>query len=269
MAMADGESWIQKYARPLWENEAARFDFMAYTLLISGLFTCVSLQFVSAPYGRYSRSGWGFEIPGRFAWLVQELPALVVPLLLLVFSDCPQSGQWRNQVVLGLFLIHYFQRTFVFSLLIRGGRPTPVVTFLMALSFCVFNGYLQGAYILRRADLSSLSDLQFYAGVLIFLSGMLINLHSDHILRNLRKEGEKGYTIPYGGMFEFVSGANFFGECLEWSGFAIMCGTFPAIAFAVFTVGNIGPRACQHHKWYQEKFEDYPKTRKALIPFIL
>ena len=51
-----------------------------------------------------------------------------------------------------------------------------------------------------------------------------------------------------GGMFEYVSGANFFGESLEWSGFALMCGTLPALAFAVFTVCNIGPRACQHHR---------------------
>ena len=32
----------------------------------------------------------------------------------------------------------------------------------------------------------------------MFLSGMAINIHSDHILRNLRKPGEKGYKIPKG-----------------------------------------------------------------------
>lgn len=32
----------------------------------------------------------------------------------------------------------------------------------------------------------------------MFLSGMIINLHSDSILRNLRKPGESGYKIPYG-----------------------------------------------------------------------
>ncbi|MEL0238384.1 MAG: hypothetical protein VW946_02830, partial [Gammaproteobacteria bacterium] len=24
-----------------------------------------------------------------------------------------------------------------------------------------------------------------------------------------------------------------------------------------------------HHKWYQEKFSDYPKSRKAIIPGII
>ncbi len=33
--------------------------------------------------------------------------------------------------------------------------------------------------------------------------------------------------IIQGGMFEYVSGANFFGEILEWTGFAIAAWTLP------------------------------------------
>lgn len=35
-------------------------------------------------------------------------------------------------------------------------------------------------------------------GFLVFLVGMIINIHSDHILRNLRKPGEVAYRIPRG-----------------------------------------------------------------------
>ena len=51
-------------------------------------------------------------------------------------------------------------------------------------------------------------------------------------------------------MFTFVSGANFFGEIVEWSGFAVASGTLPAIAFALFTFCNIAPRAYHHHLSY-------------------
>jgi len=38
------------------------------------------------------------------------------------------------------------------------------------------------------------------------------------------------------------------------------------------SVGNVlkeaVPMVLSHHKWYQETFLDYPKNRKALIPFI-
>ena len=50
-------------------------------------------------------------------------------------------------------------------------------------------------------------------------------------------------------MFTYVSGANFFGEIVEWSGFALACWSLPSLAFATFTALNIGPRAIQHHRY--------------------
>ena len=104
----------------------------------------------------------------------------------------------------------------------------------------------------------------------MFWSGLKINWDSDDILRNLRKPGETGYKIPKGGFFDYVSGANFFGEILEWFGFAVACDfTTPACTFALCTFFNIAPRAVQHHEWYHKKFDDYAKLgRKAVIPFI-
>ena len=88
------------------------------------------------------------------------------------------------------------------------------------------------------------------------------------MLRNLRKAGETGYAIPYGGLFKWVTCPNYLGELLEWIGFAIAAWTFPAFAFAVFTFANLFPRASAHHRWYREKFPDYPKDRTAIIPFV-
>ncbi|MDH5284165.1 MAG: 3-oxo-5-alpha-steroid 4-dehydrogenase, partial [Gemmatimonadota bacterium] len=34
------------------------------------------------------------------------------------------------------------------------------------------------------------------------------------------------------------------------------------------TVANLAPRAWSHHRWYLEKFPDYPPDRKALIPHL-
>lgn len=78
-----------------------------------------------------------------------------------------------------------------------------------------------------------------------------------------------GYTIPRGGMFEYVSGANFLGEVMEWGGWALAARRLPAAAFALFTLLNIGPRAWQHHQWYRQHFgAEYPAHRRALIPFV-
>jgi 3-oxo-5-alpha-steroid 4-dehydrogenase 1 len=88
------------------------------------------------------------------------------------------------------------------------------------------------------------------------------------VLRALRKPGETGYAIPYGGLYRWVSCPNYFGELLEWIGFAIAAWTLPALAFAVFTFANLFPRALSHHRWYREKFVDYPADRKAMLPLI-
>ena len=77
-----------------------------------------------------------------------------------------------------------------------------------------------------------------------------------------------GYGIPRGGLFEYVSGANYFGEILEWTGWAVATWSPAGLAFAVFTVANLAPRARTHHAWYRKQFPDYPRKRKAIIPFI-
>ena len=113
-------------------------------------------------------------------------------------------------------------------------------------------------------------DPRFIIGVILFIGGLSINWQSDAILRSLRADGSSGYKIPHGGMFEYVSGANYFGECIEWIGYACLCWNLGALAFAFFTIANIGPRALQHHKWYKKTFGDeYPSSRKALIPYLL
>lgn len=132
--------------------------------------------------------------------------------------------------------------------------------------------YMQGRYLthFQRFEETTWLEPHFVLGVATFFVGMAINLHADTILLNLRKgDTTPGqYHIPRGGMFHFVSGANFFGEIVEWTGFAIAAWSLPAAAFAVFAFCNIGPRGAQHHAWYKKKFEDYPVRRKAVIPFI-
>merc|ERR1712196_348879 len=149
---------------------------------------------------------------------------------------------------------------------------TPVSVMFFAFVFCTINGYIQCRWLctLHAYEASWVWQPQFLVGVFTFIAGFVINNHADHILRNLRKPGDTGYYIPKGGMFSFVSGANFFGEILEWTGFAIACNSWSGLSFALATFLNTAPRGWQHHQWYLKKFkEEYPKLgRKAVIPFI-
>ena len=96
---------------------------------------------------------------------------------------------------------------------------------------------------------------------------MYINRSSDNKLISLRKEN-KEYQIPQGGMFSYISCPNHFGEIIEWFGFAIIVFNLGALSFAFWTAFNLIPRAMNHHNWYKQSFVEYPKDRKAVIPFL-
>jgi len=131
---------------------------------------------------------------------------------------------------------------------------------------------------------------QFFLGLALFVMGMGINLHSDATLRHLSKAKQQkrehqrqqkqqssyssnnntGYQIPHGGFFEYVSAPHYFGEIVEWLGFAVMnqC-SLASVAFVTFTAANLIPRGVAHHAWYRRTFaDDYPKYRRAVIPFV-
>jgi len=56
----------------------------------------------------------------------------------------------------------------------------------------------RGALLLSAYPGEFYTNMRIYGGVFLFLFGMTANIHSDHILRNLRKPGETGYKIPQG-----------------------------------------------------------------------
>ncbi|KAL2086502.1 hypothetical protein ACEWY4_017561 [Coilia grayii] len=241
----------------------------SWAFILCGVAYFFSDRRTTGTYGRYSEAGKDrWMVPARLGWFLQELPAFLVPSLLTLTTN-PRPG-WGKVLLLCTYCLHYFQRTFVYSLLIHS-KPMPARTVRSAMIFCSLCGALQGHNLLHctQYDDTWLSDVRLVTGLLIFFLGMAINIHSDCILRRLRKAGEtSGYKIPRGGVFEYVSGANYFGEIVEWYGFAMATWSLPAFSFAFFTMCSIGPRAWYHHRFYIEKFSDYPKTRKALIPFI-
>jgi 3-oxo-5-alpha-steroid 4-dehydrogenase 1 len=216
-------------------------------------------------------------ISGKIAWFTQEVWSFLIPAAWLIFYATPKQLHRvfsipANAILMSTFLLHYFNRDLIFPFRIRAGKPTPFIVWLLAAVFCVYNGYMQARYLLDEAPLDATAHLDpvFIFGMILWLAGWVINIRSDNTLISLRKPTEKkgGYKIPRGGMFEYVSAANYFGEILEWTGWAIASRSLPAVAFAIFTFANLAPRGWKHHLWYKRQFKSYPKTRRAVIPFV-
>ena len=111
-------------------------------------------------------------------------------------------------------------------------------------------------------------------GIIIYSIGTLIQHISLRQFANLRikKENCKTNTshyMPTGFMFEFISSPHYFAEILIYLGICFILEFYInlLIIFLFVTILHI-PMALQTHDWYLKTFKNYPKNRKALIPFL-
>ena len=227
------------------------------------------LFFIAAPYGRYARNGWGPRLPNWLVWLLMESVSAILMLIMFSLGKAPRT------ITLVIFLlmweVHYIHRAFIYPFSLRDKwKPMPAVISLMGAVFNLCNAYLNGHYLFdlsgSRYEADWLLKPQFVVGAVLFVIGFIINRQADHTLRGLRSEGETSYKIPNGGLYRYISCPNYFGEIVEWSGWAIATWSLPGLAFAIWTFANLAPRASAHHKWYHQNFKEYPVERKALLP---
>lgn len=234
--------------------------------LVTASYLCV----VAAPYGRHARTGYGPTLDNAISWVLMEAPAALLPLLLVAIA-----GRFDvvTLVLLAIWEAHYLQRAFVYPWLIRGrGARVPLLVPISGALFNVLNGYLNFRYLSLFAPgyaLSWLWDPRFLLGLALFVTGYAVNRRADQTLRRLRAPGETGYKIPQGGLYCWISCPNYFGELVEWCGWALLTWSLPGLFFALFTAANLVPRAVSHHRDYRRRFSDYPPARRAVVPYLL
>lgn len=251
-------------------SERDIFNIIVAIWFIMAICIFITLLFIVAPYGRHVRKGWGLTMDNKLSWIIMES---VSPL---VFALCFILGTNENTatvlILLGLWELHYLHRAFVYPFSLRSTtKRMPIVIMVSAVLFNAVNAYINGRYVFTFSTSYNdvwLTDPRFIIGVTIFVIGYIVNRRADLVLRNLRQPSEAGYKIPYGGMYRWISCPNYFGEILIWLGWAISTWSLAGLAFAVWTMANLIPRARSHHTWYQGYFPTYPQERKALIPLF-
>lgn len=250
---------------------SSTFYLLVYIWMAVAIIVFPAVLRYAAPYGRHTSRKWGPLISNNAGWVIMESPALI--LFAWFFIAGTNHKTIIPWIFFGFWVFHYINRTLIFPFRVRThGKKMPLIIVLMAIGFNLVNSYINGYYLGSLSgnyELKWMLDPRFICGVIFFISGLIINWQADNILIHLRKSGETGYLIPRGGLFTFISCPNHFGEIVEWCGFALMTWSLPGLAFAIWTIVNLLPRALHHHQWYREHFQDYPKDRKALIPYVL
>lgn len=249
------------------------FNIFLLAMTITAVVVFIALYFVTAGYGVFYNKKWGPTIPNKLGWILMESPVFIVMILLCVFSE--RNTNVVCLIFLILFEIHYFQRSFIFPFLIRGKSVMPLSVILMGVVFNTLNALMQGGWIFyvspeNMYEMQWLTTPQFIIGTMIFFAGMIVNIHSDYVIRHLRKPGDTRHYLPKKGMFKYVTSANYFGEFVEWLGFAILTWSLSGAVFALWTFANLAPRAAKIYDNYKKEFGDELDTRKVkrIIPFI-
>lgn len=247
--------------------------FQLFLGMMSGiaLLVFVSLYFVKAGYGIFRTQSWGIAINNRIAWVLMEAPVFLVMTVMWWNSD--RRNMLVPLIFFLLFQLHYFQRSFIFPLLLKGKSRMPLAIMCMGIIFNLLNGFMQGEWIFYLAPETLytadwLMTPQFTIGVLLFFIGMAINWHSDHVIRHLRKPGDTHHYLPAKGMYKYVTSGNYFGEIVEWAGWAVLTWSLSGLVFWWWTVANLVPRA--HAIWlrYKEEFGEAVGSRKRVFPFL-
>lgn len=247
------------------------YQVIAWSLLGFAPVVLLALLFRPAAYGRYAKF-IRFGLPKSIGWVVMEIPSVV--FFIVVFFSGPRCFEWVPLLLMGLFQLHYIHRALIFPFQLVGSKNQREPWSIIAMSFVfnMLNSYMIASYLSSAQSHYTdawLQDPRFISGLLLFFVGYYINRHADYTLISLRKRHPSVYSIPRAGLYRIVSCPNYLGEMMIWAGFALASWCLGSLTFLVFTIANLLPRAVSHHRWYQQKFPDYPKERWALIPGVL
>lgn len=250
----------------------SQYDLFLLVMAALAVIVFIALNFIEVGYGITIDKKWGFAINNKIAWFSMEMPVFVLMIVLCLFSPRMISFDLSTSLVpLIIFLFfqtHYIRRSLIFPFLLKGRSKMPLIVMFMGVLFNLCNAFMQGGWLFFKSPESMYSinwlwTPQFIIGALIYFGGMALNIHSDKIILSLRKDGDTKHYLPSKGFFKYVTGAHYFGEVIEWIGFAILTWSVSGLVFAFWTLANLVPRANAIYNKYKKMFgEETIKERK-------
>uniref|UniRef100_A0A182Q3C7 Polyprenal reductase n=1 Tax=Anopheles farauti TaxID=69004 RepID=A0A182Q3C7_9DIPT len=118
-------------------------------------------------------------------------------------------------------------------------------------------------------------NMQLAMAIAVFYYAWFHQFRSNVILANLRKDrtgrvvSEK-HALPTGDYFEVVSSPHMFFEIVMYVVlFAVLHRNSSMVYVLLWVLSNQLMNSWLTHQWYVENFPNYPKQRKALVPYVL
>ncbi|XP_042017555.1 very-long-chain enoyl-CoA reductase-like [Salvia splendens] len=205
------------------------------------------------------------RVSGKVGMIAVYTPAFLAGVFSLVAFPL---GDLRFTLLRGAITTHFFKRLvevlFVhkFSAMMETEAMFAISTsYFLTSATMIYNQQLMLQLQEPSVDLK-------YIGAALFLVGIGGNFYHHFLLSKLRNKGEKQYKIPQGGLFSLVICPHYFFEIIGFWGISCISQTVFSVCVGLSTTFYLMGRSHATRRWYQSKFEDFPKDVKALIPFI-
>jgi 3-oxo-5-alpha-steroid 4-dehydrogenase 1 len=261
-----------------WYTGDATYDTILACALGLAALVAVVAPFLPSPYGRFASARFGLRVGPRLGWFLMELPSTLS--FWFFYLRGPHRAELVPLVFAGVWLVHYANRGFFFPASIRAaqGQKASFGFVVVATGWLVttLHGYLNGSYFSTFGHYppSWLHDPRFLVGFAIYAASLALNLHAEAVVRNLRTRDEvlrgvQVYRVPTGGLFRWVTSPSYLVELTGWAGFALFTWSLGGVFIFAISAANLVPRALSTHRWYKERFADYPPERTALVPHLL
>eukprot|EP01018_Ginkgo_biloba_P024572 Gb_15500 [translate_table: standard] len=197
--------------------------------------------------------------------LLQKLGLLQLSITLHLHKE----AGIRLLILTGAIAIHFFKRILEVLFIHRYSGEIAIDTAIFVSFFYGFTSTnllyaLQMSEGLRPPSLNLIPS-----GVILFIIGMGGNFYHHYLLSRLRKDGEKGYRVPQGGLFRLVVCPHYLFEIIDFVGLAFISQTPYSFCTVTSVFLYLLGRSLSTRAWYMKKFEGFPRHRKALIPFII
>lgn len=244
---------------PEWTN----FNIIFYIILaISVLATGPAIYFGDGLL-KYSKFRPTSGIPTRLGMFILYFsPIVTVFFTMKGYIANANLMQW---VVILAIVLHFSKRVLESLFLHKYSGPTGLGTTVAIASFYSF-----AAFFISWLNVKSISkvDILFVLGIALYAIGIIGNFIHHKILVDMRKDSME-YFIPHAGLFKYVVCPHYLFEIFTWSGIFLLSRHLGALLVLGMMSAYLLARSLKTLEWYQEKFTDFPKDKKALIPFVI
>lgn len=196
------------------------------------------------------------------------------PHVFYPWADSVPAKTLVQKVACAYWVFHYAKRIVeTFTVHVFGHDTMPLFNLFKNCSYYYgFAAYV--AYFVNHPLYTSPPETQSLVLFALAAVFQLSNLRCHIILANLRKPGEKGYKIPAGFLFNYITCANYFAEIMGWVCFSLATQTVSGFLFTVAGAYQMAIWAQGKHKRLVKLFDGkegrpkYPRRWIMLPPFF-